>query len=139
MCLEQGKTTAAVAADHVVPHKGDTYQFYCGKLQSLCLQCHGLKTQADERGYATDIGADGWPLDQGHPVYRIERRDRMEQAYKWCGFCGKSADEVKRIIAGPTNGICNECIELMHGMLDTPSAPEHFTPIEEFRRRHGRA
>jgi len=29
-----------------------------------------------------------------------------------CSFCGKSQNEVKKLIAGPTAFICNECIEL---------------------------
>ena len=29
-----------------------------------------------------------------------------------CSFCGKSQHEVKKLIAGPTAFICNECIEL---------------------------
>jgi ATP-dependent protease Clp ATPase subunit len=62
----------------------------------------------------------------------------MAQSYEWCGFCGKAASEVERIIAGPENGICNECIKLMHGMLDKPPAPEHFTSIDKFRQKHDR-
>ena len=27
-----------------------------------------------------------------------------------CSFCGKSQNEVKKLIAGPTALICNECI-----------------------------
>ncbi len=29
-----------------------------------------------------------------------------------CSFCGKSQDDVKKLIAGPTVYICNECVEL---------------------------
>ena len=29
-----------------------------------------------------------------------------------CNFCGKSQDEVERMIIGPGVNICNECIEL---------------------------
>ena len=29
-----------------------------------------------------------------------------------CSFCGKSQDEVKKIVAGPGVYICNECVEL---------------------------
>ena len=28
-----------------------------------------------------------------------------------CSFCGKSADEVKKLIAGPSVYICDECVE----------------------------
>lgn len=36
---------------------------------------------------------------------------------KVCSFCGKSQDEVKRIIAGPNVFICNNCIELCQQIL----------------------
>ena len=29
-----------------------------------------------------------------------------------CSFCGKSQHEVRKLIAGPTVFICNECVEL---------------------------
>ncbi len=29
-----------------------------------------------------------------------------------CDFCGKSQDEVRKIVAGPTAYICNECVNL---------------------------
>ena len=29
-----------------------------------------------------------------------------------CSFCGKGQEEVKKLIAGPTVYICDECIEL---------------------------
>jgi ATP-dependent Clp protease ATP-binding subunit ClpX len=34
-----------------------------------------------------------------------------------CSFCGKNQAEVKRLIAGPSVFICNECIDLCHGIL----------------------
>ncbi|MCB9459531.1 MAG: ATP-dependent Clp protease ATP-binding subunit ClpX [Anaerolineaceae bacterium] len=35
-----------------------------------------------------------------------------------CSFCGKSHDEVERLIAGPDNVfICNYCVELCHNLL----------------------
>ena len=30
----------------------------------------------------------------------------------YCSFCGKSQHEVKKLIAGPTVFICDECVEL---------------------------
>lgn len=35
-----------------------------------------------------------------------------------CSFCGKSQDEVKKLIAGPDSFICNECVQLCAGMFD---------------------
>ena len=34
-----------------------------------------------------------------------------------CSFCGKTQDEVKKIIAGPTVYICDECIELCNDII----------------------
>ena len=35
-----------------------------------------------------------------------------------CSFCGKTQDEVKKIIAGPTVYICDECIELCNDIME---------------------
>ena len=35
-----------------------------------------------------------------------------------CSFCGKTQDQVKKLIAGPDVFICDECIELCNEILD---------------------
>ncbi len=42
-----------------------------------------------------------------------------------CSFCGKTQDQVKRLIAGPAAYICNECISLCNEIMadDIPSSP----------------
>ena len=35
-----------------------------------------------------------------------------------CSFCGKSQKEVKKLIAGPTVYICNECVDLCNEIID---------------------
>ncbi len=35
-----------------------------------------------------------------------------------CSFCGKSQDQVKKLIAGPDVYICDECVELCNEILD---------------------
>lgn len=35
-----------------------------------------------------------------------------------CSFCGKTQDQVKRLIAGPNVYICNECVELCKEIID---------------------
>ena len=37
-----------------------------------------------------------------------------------CSFCGKSQQQVKKLIAGPGNGvfICDECIDICNEILD---------------------
>ncbi|WP_417020916.1 ClpX C4-type zinc finger protein [Candidatus Phyllobacterium onerii] len=35
----------------------------------------------------------------------------------YCRVCGKSQHDVRKVIAGPTFVVCNECIEVFAGML----------------------
>jgi ClpX C4-type zinc finger len=35
----------------------------------------------------------------------------------YCSFCGKSQHEVRKLIAGPTVFICDECIELCKDII----------------------
>jgi ATP-dependent Clp protease ATP-binding subunit ClpX len=35
----------------------------------------------------------------------------------YCSFCGKSQPEVRKLIAGPTAFICDECIELCRDII----------------------
>jgi ATP-dependent Clp protease ATP-binding subunit ClpX len=50
-----------------------------------------------------------------------------------CSFCGKSQNEVERLIAGPGVHICNQCIQLCNSLLEQKKAPaatdgyEHLT------------
>ena len=36
----------------------------------------------------------------------------------YCSFCGKSQHEVKKLIAGPSVFICDECIDLCNEIID---------------------
>ncbi|WP_126993603.1 ATP-dependent Clp protease ATP-binding subunit ClpX [Thermosipho globiformans] len=39
-------------------------------------------------------------------------------AQKFCSFCGRSADKVEKLIAGPGNVyICNDCVDIFHDIL----------------------
>jgi len=44
---------------------------------------------------------------------RGENSDRL----LYCSFCGKSQDEVKKLIAGPSVYICNECVDLCNNII----------------------
>jgi ATP-dependent Clp protease ATP-binding subunit ClpX len=44
-----------------------------------------------------------------------------------CSFCGKSQEEVKKLIAGPDVYICNECIELCNEILSEDNFEEQGT------------
>lgn len=41
-----------------------------------------------------------------------------------CSFCGKTQDQVKRLIAGPNVYICNECVELCLSILEDEDVVE---------------
>ena len=47
-----------------------------------------------------------------------------------CSFCGKTQDQVKRLIAGPNVYICNECVELCKEIIDEEI---DFLEDEEFK------
>jgi hypothetical protein len=44
-------------------------------------------------------------------------KKRDDDANLACSFCGKSQREVKKLIAGPTVYICDECIELCNDII----------------------
>ena len=52
-----------------------------------------------------------------------------------CSFCGKSQKAVKRLIAGPSVYICDECVALCNGILEShpPRAnePERLQELEK--------
>ena len=41
----------------------------------------------------------------------------------FCSFCGKSSEEVRKLIAGPTVFICNECVEMCVDVIAEGDAP----------------
>jgi len=47
-----------------------------------------------------------------------------------CSFCGKSQDEVKKLIAGPMVYICDECIELCNEIIQDEVKKERFDYIK---------
>ena len=49
--------------------------------------------------------------------------DMEEKRIPRCSFCGKSQDEVERLIAGRNAFICNECVELCVSVIGEDYAP----------------
>ena len=43
-----------------------------------------------------------------------------------CSFCGKKRFEVKKLIAGPSSYICNECISISHKILNDEEVHDDF-------------
>ena len=50
----------------------------------------------------------------------------------YCSFCGKSQHEVRKLIAGPTVFICDECVELCMDII----REENKSALVKSRRRH---
>ena len=57
----------------------------------------------------------------------------------YCSFCGKSQHEVKKLIAGPTVFICDECVELCMDIIreenknnNSVEKKDNYTPQEIF-------
>ena len=46
-----------------------------------------------------------------------EKNDKDNDKLLYCSFCGKSQQEVKKLIAGPSVFICDECIELCNDII----------------------
>jgi ATP-dependent Clp protease ATP-binding subunit ClpX len=53
----------------------------------------------------------------------MPRKDSQGDVLR-CSFCGKSQDEVKRLIAGPAAYICDECIDLCNDIILEEGAAE---------------
>src|SRR3979409_2756190 len=58
------------------------------------------------------------------PGVRYRRKARMSKVVGseskntlYCSFCGKSQHEVRKLIAGPTVFICDECVELCKDII----------------------
>jgi len=64
----------------------------------------------------------------------MAKRDKDQQEGRgllFCSFCGKNQNEVKKLVAGPTAYICDECIELCRCIVDE----ECEKPVTDERRK----
>ena len=57
--------------------------------------------------------------------------NRNNDVKVYCSFCGKSQDEVKKIIAGNNVFICNECVELSQEIIREELAEEVLEDLAE--------
>jgi len=49
----------------------------------------------------------------------------------YCSFCGKSQHEVRKLIAGTTVFICDECVELCNDIIRTETTKAEVRAIVE--------
>jgi len=48
-----------------------------------------------------------------------------------CSFCGKSQEEVKKLIAGPSVYICNECVDLCNDIIEEEIKNDEESPYDQ--------
>jgi ATP-dependent Clp protease ATP-binding subunit ClpX len=56
-----------------------------------------------------------------------DKKGTSSEKVLYCSFCGKSQHEVKKLIAGPSVFICDECIELCNDIIRDEVPPEGAT------------
>jgi hypothetical protein len=73
MCAAAGVKTRATVVDHIKRHfnRIAALFFAFDNTQSLCKRCHDSdKAKEESRGYGSEIGSDGLPVDKRHPFYK---------------------------------------------------------------------
>jgi len=63
-------------------------------------------------------------------VRRMSKTEDENKATLFCSFCGKSQHEVRKLIAGPTVFICDECVELCMDII----REEHKDSVQKITR-----
>ncbi len=51
-----------------------------------------------------------------------DKKGSNSEKLLYCSFCGKSQHEVKKLIAGPSVFICDECIDLCNDIIRDEAA-----------------
>ena len=49
---------------------------------------------------------------------KIETKNGDGERLLYCSFCGKSQHEVRKLIAGPSVFICDECVALCNDIIE---------------------
>lgn len=60
----------------------------------------------------------------------MSKNDKELENTLYCSFCGKSQHEVKKLIAGPTVFICDECVELCVEIIREETKSNAIKPVE---------
>jgi ribosomal protein L37AE/L43A len=56
-------------------------------------------------------------LMQGTSAWKMVKKQQKTQNDLVCSFCGKTEANVRKLIAGPSVFICNECIKMCNNIL----------------------
>ncbi len=62
---------------------------------------------------------------------RSQQKTHSQLTNLRCSFCGKGADDVKKLIAGPKVYICDECIEVCQQILASDTTVAAPLQLEE--------
>jgi len=60
-----------------------------------------------------------------------ENKNSNRNETLYCSFCGKSQHEVKKLIAGPSVFVCNECVNLCNDIIREEEMAEVVTPDQK--------
>ncbi len=55
--------------------------------------------------------------DEKGGIMSKDRKGKDEDKLLYCSFCGKSQNEVRKLIAGPAVYVCDECVELCNDII----------------------
>src|SRR5260364_130993 len=61
----------------------------------------------------------------GRFVSISNKKDSSSKKFPHCSFCGKSQHEVRKLIAGPSVFVCDECIDLCNEIIRDEAAIAH--------------
>ena len=62
--------------------------------------------------------AAGLPANEGRDAWLMTTRGKHDDGKMlYCSFCGKSQHEVRKLIAGPSVFVCDECVELCNDII----------------------
>lgn len=70
-------------------------------------------------------------------LLRVLARGRVEAAVR-CSFCGRSAAEVARLIAGPHDHICGACVDAGRALAADDAAPDEAGPLSRLAKSSAR-
>ena len=51
-----------------------------------------------------------------------DKKGKDDEKLLYCSFCGKSQNEVRKLIAGPSVYVCDECVELCNDIIRDETA-----------------
>ncbi len=61
-----------------------------------------------------------------------ESKGKSSKNTLYCSFCGKSQHEVRKLIAGPTVFICDECVELCMDIINEEATYDSLDPGDRY-------